>query len=628
MSAPNSPRMVQGTPTDAPPDANADVPPVALQIMAHHGLDPEFVREVAEREARMQDEHAAGYLGDGKPPASDDYVIGRVDAALADADPERAVITLLRDPAFLGEARKASGATRDVVRKRLQKIGITRASVDEAFAIPKATPRPSKPIGRADPEPAAEPQDTGQLLGDLRRAVLAHVVVPEKAGTAIALWVMHTWALEAAEYTPRLALTSPTKRCGKSTVLDLLDPLCSKSLRTSNVSAAALYRIVEAGRPTLLVDESDSFLGDAQGVRNVLNAGYQRTGQVLRCVGENFEPTPFACFAAVAIASIGALPGTVADRSITVQMARKVSGDSTERLNRAARKHLEAFRPRLARWAADSMPKLENADPAMPERLNDRQRDVCGPLVAIADLAGGSWPVEARAALVALCAANEGDAADVRERALAAVWTQYQDGAEFIPLRELVDEMNADESAGWATAVRGRPLDTGTLARWLKPFGAVSRQHRIAHPDGQGEDRPRGYFRADLEPIAQRYLAAGGAPARDTEPHQDKRRDGVTASATADSRSGNGVTPSGTPAEWHAVTPSMGEGEAVAWRVEAMRPQVPLKGGMPYLKARPAAKGGPGLCPSCGDPSPAGTRCGPCIEAAQRVSAEGRRIGR
>src|SRR6185369_16155858 len=132
---------------------------------------------------------------------------------------------LLLDPAVLGEARKASRATVDVVCKELRSTGIRRAAVEEALAITNASARPSKPIGRADPEPAAEPQDAGQLLADLRRAVLAHVVLPDGAGTMIALWAMHTWTLDAGCFTPRLALTSPTKRCGKSTVLELLDLL-------------------------------------------------------------------------------------------------------------------------------------------------------------------------------------------------------------------------------------------------------------------------------------------------------------------------------------------------------------------------------------------------------------------
>jgi hypothetical protein len=43
------------------------------------------------------------------------------------------------------------------------------------------------------------------------------------------------------------------------------------------------------------------------------------------------------------------------------------------------------------------------ARPSLPGALSDRQQDICEPLLAIADMAGGDWPERARAAIVALC---------------------------------------------------------------------------------------------------------------------------------------------------------------------------------------------------------------------------------
>jgi hypothetical protein len=62
----------------------------------------------------------------------------------------------------------------------------------------------------------------------------------------------------------------------------------------------------------------------------------------------------------------------------------------------------------------------------------------------------------------------------------------------------------------------------------------------------------------------------------------------------------------------------------VAWRVEAMRPQVPRRGPIPLLVARREVVPQPDCCLSCGDPLPEGRRyrCGPCQEAAWRVLTE------
>ena len=61
---------------------------------------------------------------------------------------------------------------------------------------------------------------------------------------------------------PILALTSPEKRCGKSTVLALLKSLVLRRLPCSNITSASLFRAVEAWAPTLLIDEADTFLRD------------------------------------------------------------------------------------------------------------------------------------------------------------------------------------------------------------------------------------------------------------------------------------------------------------------------------------------------------------------------------
>ena len=62
------------------------------------------------------------------------------------------------------------------------------------------------------------------------------------------------------------------------------------------------------------------------------------------------------------------------------------------------------------------------------------------------------------------------------------------------------------------------------------------------------------------------------------------------------------------------------EAAEIAWRVEAMRPQVPPRGAIPLLVARdlPVAAG---RCLSCGEPIAASQayRCRFCVEAARTV---------
>ena len=97
---------------------------------------------------------------------------------------------------------------------------------------------------------------------------------------AVALWILHTYVYDRFTITPRLALMSPVRGCGKTTLLALLDLLVANPYRTDNVTAAAIYHLLDRFPHALLVDEADNLgllqrfrLSDAH-VRRILRFGY------------------------------------------------------------------------------------------------------------------------------------------------------------------------------------------------------------------------------------------------------------------------------------------------------------------------------------------------------------------
>ena len=101
---------------------------------------------------------------------------------------------------------------------------------------------------------------------------------------------------------------------------------------------------------------------------------------------------------AMALSGIGDLPETVRDRSIEIEMKRKLHSETVKRLRRRDGADLNEIARKLARWSLDSIDKLRTAEPTVPDGLNDRAADAWEPLVALADLSGGDWPIRARAA--------------------------------------------------------------------------------------------------------------------------------------------------------------------------------------------------------------------------------------
>src|SRR5262249_47513705 len=151
-----------------------------------------------------------------------------------------------------------------------------------------------------------------------------HVVLSSPAqAVIIALWVVHTWILDAFDCTPYLHVSSPEKRSGKTKLLDCLELLVSKPWRAISPSEAVLYRKIEMDQPTLLLDEVDTvFSGNKderkEPLRALLNAGFERKAKVPRCVGQgsNYHVQEFAVFCPKAFAGIGRLPDTISDRCI------------------------------------------------------------------------------------------------------------------------------------------------------------------------------------------------------------------------------------------------------------------------------------------------------------------------
>jgi hypothetical protein len=171
------------------------------------------------------------------------------------------------------------------------------------------------------------------LLTNLAQTFDAHAALPKHASTALALGTMFSYTLDAFTVAPNIAVTSPIKRCGKTTLITLASSLCQRALLTSNMTPATVFRAIEKYAPTLFLDEADTVFEASDELRTVFNAGHTlRTAMVLRTVGDDHEPRAFSTWCPKWIALIGELPGTLADRSITITMQRRPRGAKLLRL--------------------------------------------------------------------------------------------------------------------------------------------------------------------------------------------------------------------------------------------------------------------------------------------------------
>ena len=352
--------------------------------------------------------------------------------------------------------------------------------------------------------PAAPPMLLRDTLHGIEAFIRRYVVLTNDQALIVTLWVAHTHAIEAADCTPYLQITSATKRAGKTRLLEVLEPLVARPWLTGRTSAAVLVRKTDAEQPTLLLDESDAAFGGekdyAEALRGILNSGYRRSGKASLCVGQgaNLSYRDFHTFGAKAIAGIGELPCTVADRAIPIQLRRRKSDEPCARW-RERDGHAEAApcHEQLVGWAAGDvvLEQLRQARPALPSLADDRKADVLEPLLAIADVAGGWWPKRARKAAVALAgSAEDSDIVVELLRDLSSIVTAWS--RPLIPTQDVLEKLTGLDDRPWASWKHDKPMTARALARLLKPLGI--------HP-AQTENK-RGYRTDAFEDAFSRYL--------------------------------------------------------------------------------------------------------------------------
>jgi len=354
-------------------------------------------------------------------------------------------------------------------------------------------------------ELCAEPVETEAVLFDVIGKLRKHVVMPYEEALAIALWVMLAWVHnDVATHSPILDITSAEPESGKTTTLGVVSFLVPRSIRSVEISDAALYRSIEVWHPTFVIDEFDNVLADdgKRQLRSVMNSGHTRGDGVLRVNKDTHEVELFSTFGPKAIGMVGRrLPATTMSRCIVVELRRRKVTEGFERFKHVDDGDLADLRGRFMRWATDSVELLRGVEPSMAEDFRNRHGDNWRVQFAIADLAGKEWGDQARGAALKVEAVTDSRTAGVR---LLAAFKAIADESEHdaISSNDLVHRLTADPDADWTEWKNGKPITQKQIATMLGRgrFGIYPQQVWI---EGR---QVRGYRFADFADAWGRYL--------------------------------------------------------------------------------------------------------------------------
>lgn len=342
----------------------------------------------------------------------------------------------------------------------------------------------------------------GALLDSVDAFLARFIAYPnEHARPAHTLWLAHTWRMDDWESTPRLAFMSPEKGSGKTRALEVSQHLVPRGVRVSQATTGyILAKVSEDPPPTLFYDEIDTVYGPkARGnedLRAVLNAGHRRGATAGRGSWENgaLASQDYPAYCAVALAGLGHLPDTVADRAVVIPMKRRKHTEQVEpwreRVNGGAAK---ALGERLGLW-------MQETPLSWPEDMpvQDRVADVWEALVMVADAAGSHWPATARMAARAL---SSGESKCSRSNELLRDLQTVFGSEGKMRTEEILDALRGLPESLWLHFhAHGEAITDRDLSRLLRPYGIRSKDIWVENRSAKG------YAADDLQDAWERYV--------------------------------------------------------------------------------------------------------------------------
>jgi Protein of unknown function (DUF3631)/Domain of unknown function (DUF3854) len=342
--------------------------------------------------------------------------------------------------------------------------------------------------------------DGVQLFDDIAEYLERFVVYPSGwAVTAHAMWIGHAWLLDCWESSPRIAFLSPEPGSGKTRALEITEPLVPNPIHSVNVTPAYLFRkIAEDPRPTILYDEIDAVFGpkakENEDIRALLNSGHRKGAMTGRCVikGKAVETEELPSYCAIALAGLNDLPDTIASRSVLVRMRKRSPVEIVEpwrpRLNLPEALELA---DRLSRWAVQNRDRATDLWPEMPDGIEDRNADIWEALIAVAELAGGHWPKDARCSAVAAITDLSGEEPSLGTELLHDISKVFEaEDVCSVVTSDLIRKLKEMEESPWMSYGYGQSgLTARGLSRMLGRYGIRSKNIRCSNGVFKGYER-------------------------------------------------------------------------------------------------------------------------------------------
>ena len=241
------------------------------------------------------------------------------------------------------------------------------------------------------PSEATGYASTSELLAEVRSFIHRYADLSEAFEEIASYYVLLTWIYDAFNEVPYLRLRGDYGT-GKSRCLLTIGSLCYKPMFASGASTVSpLFRIIDAFRGTLVVDESDFRFSDAKAeIIKILNNGNAAGFPVLRSEAtptKEFNPRAFNVFGPKIIATRGAFDDRALESRCITETMNGLPPRADIPLNLPRRFHDEAraLRNQLLMYRFNNRNAEWNLGAERDAGVEARIAQVFAPLVAIAE---------------------------------------------------------------------------------------------------------------------------------------------------------------------------------------------------------------------------------------------------
>jgi hypothetical protein len=351
----------------------------------------------------------------------------------------------------------------------------------------------------------ASPKSIFEEITPYHEPVDPPALLDDEEANAVTLWIVLTYFIDYVQILALLLINGPEFSCGKTQLLDLIGRMSAKGFPMVNISLAAVFRVIDLYRPTLLFDEADQFFRSNKDIAGLINAGHSPTSaSVIRLVGEDHTPKSFSVWCPKVVAGIAIqkhLPSATMSRGIVINMRRKMKHEKVKRIRHADLNGCDILQSKIARFALDCGEKISLLRPDMPDELSDRQQDNWDPLFAIAECVSPEWLVRANAAALKL-SANAEPSVSINNELLADIQQVFEiKKIDKISTVNLIEELVKNDEAPWSGFNRGKPITPRQLAKTLDTYGIKSKTVRTQF------GTPKGYTWDQFRDVFDRYLS-------------------------------------------------------------------------------------------------------------------------